>query len=89
MKLSFRSSILCTATVAGLISLIVALDIPKTIQYAATSVYLAIAAILFACLFSENTMARLTCMRIAYVITAVAVAYAYRTLNGEPVAQIA
>ena len=56
--------------VAGLLSLIVALDIPKTIQYSATSVYLAIAAILFACLFSENTMARLATMRIAYVITA-------------------
>ena len=56
--------------VAGLLSLIVALDIPKTIQYSATSVYLAIAAILFACLFAENTMARLATMRIAYVITA-------------------
>jgi hypothetical protein len=51
-------------------SLIVALDIPKTIQYSATSVYLAIAAILFACLFSENTMARLATMRVAYIITA-------------------
>jgi len=55
---------------SGLISLINALDIPKTIQYAATSIYLAIAAILFACLFSENTMPRITVMRIAYVITA-------------------
>jgi hypothetical protein len=62
--------------VSGLISLINALDIPKTVQYAATSIYLAIAAILFACLFSDNTMARLTAMRIAYVITAVCVSLA-------------
>lgn len=56
--------------VSGLISLINALDIPKTIQYAATSIYLAIAAILFACLFAENTMPRITVMRVAYVLTA-------------------
>lgn len=62
--------------VSGLISLINALDIPKTIQYAATSIYLAIAAILFACLFAENTMPRITVMRIAYVITAACVALA-------------
>lgn len=62
--------------VSGLISLINALDIPKTIQYAATSIYLAIAAILFACLFAENTMPRITVMRTAYVITAACVALA-------------
>jgi hypothetical protein len=62
--------------VSGLVSLINALDIPKTIQYAATSIYLAVAAILFACLFSDNTMPRLTAMRVAYVITAVCVSLA-------------
>jgi hypothetical protein len=62
--------------VSGLISLINALDIPKTIQYAVTSVYLAIAAILFACLFAENTVPRLTAMRTGYVISAVCVAFA-------------
>lgn len=62
--------------VSGLISLINVLDIEKTVQYAATSVYLAIAAILFACLFSDNTLQRLTVMRAAYVITAAAVAAA-------------
>jgi hypothetical protein len=62
--------------VSGLISLINALDIPKTIQYAATSIYLAIAAILFACLFAENTMPRITVMRIAYVLTATCAALA-------------
>ena len=43
----------------------------KTIQYTATSVYLAIAGLLFACLFAQNTMPRLDTMRIAYVSTAV------------------
>jgi hypothetical protein len=62
--------------VSGLISLINALDIDKTVQYAATSVYLAVAAILFACLFADNTMQRLATMRIAYVITAVCVSLA-------------
>jgi hypothetical protein len=62
--------------VSGLISLINVLDVDKTIQYAATSVYLAIAAILFACLFADNTLPRLTTMRIAYVITAVCVSLA-------------
>lgn len=62
--------------VSGLISLINVLDIDKTVQYAATSVYLAIAAIIFACLFSDNTLQRLTTMRIAYVITAVCVSLA-------------
>lgn len=62
--------------VSGLISLINVLDIEKTVQYAATSVYLAIAAVLFACLFSDNTLQRLTVMRVAYVLTAAAVAAA-------------
>jgi len=62
--------------VSGLISLINVLDLPKTIQYAATSIYLAVAAILFACLFADNTMQRLTTMRIAYVVTAVCVSLA-------------
>ena len=55
---------------SGLLSLTNVLDQEKTVQYAATSVYLAVAAILFACLFATNTMPRLTTMRIAYVATA-------------------
>jgi hypothetical protein len=61
---------------SGLVSLINVVGEPKTVQYAATSVYLAVAAILFACLFSDKTMARLTAMRVAYVITGVCVALA-------------
>lgn len=56
--------------VAGLMSLMNVLDQEKTIQYAGTSVYLAVATLLFACLFANNTMPRLTTMRVAYVSTA-------------------
>ncbi|HEY2758934.1 MAG TPA: O-antigen ligase family protein [Pseudolabrys sp.] len=58
--------------VSGLMSLLRVVQYEKTIQYAATSVYLGVAAILFACLFANNTMPRLTTMRIAYVVTAAA-----------------
>jgi len=61
--------------VSGLMSLLRVLQYEKTIQYSLTSVYLGIAAILFACLFANNTMPRLTTMRVAYVITAVAGAF--------------
>ncbi len=57
--------------VAGMLALMNVPGEEKTIQYTATSVYLAVAALLFACLFAQNTMARLTAMRIAYVTTAV------------------
>lgn len=55
---------------SGLMSLTNVLDQEKTLQYTATSVYLGVAALVFASLFSTNTMSRLTTMRIAYVITA-------------------
>jgi hypothetical protein len=60
--------------VAGLMALLNVPSEQPAIQYAATSVYLAVAAILFACLFAENTMLRLTAMRSAYVLTAVVAA---------------
>ena len=56
--------------VAGMMALMHVVGYEKTIQYTATSVYLAIAGILFACLFAQNTMQRLAAMRVAYVITA-------------------
>ncbi len=56
---------------AGMLALINVPGEEKTIQYTATSVYLAIAGLLFAGLFAQNTMARLNTMRIAYVATAV------------------
>ncbi|HEY6022729.1 MAG TPA: O-antigen ligase family protein [Pseudolabrys sp.] len=61
---------------AGVMALIPVVGQEKTIQYTGTSIYLAIAAILFACLFSNNTMARLATMRIAYTLSAIMVAFA-------------
>jgi len=55
----------------GLLSLLNVAGQEKTVQYAVTSLYLAVAALLFASLFAHDTMARLTTMRIAYVATAV------------------
>jgi O-Antigen ligase len=57
--------------VAGMMALLHVPGLEKTVQYTATSVYLAIAGLLFACLFAQNTIQRLTVMRVAYVITAV------------------
>jgi hypothetical protein len=59
---------------SGLMSLTRVLDQEKTLQYAATSVYLAVAALIFACLFTTHTMPRLTTMRVAYVMTAIGAA---------------
>jgi O-antigen ligase len=61
---------------AGMMALIPVVGEEKTIQYTATSVYLAIAALLFACLFANNTMPRLKTMRIAYTSSAVMVGLA-------------
>jgi hypothetical protein len=59
----------------GLIALLHVPGQEKTLQYAATSLYLAVAALLFAGLFAHNTLARLTTMRVAYIITAVAASF--------------
>lgn len=56
---------------AGLMALFQVAQHDKTIQYTATSIYLAIAAMLFAMLFAQNTMQRLSVMQKAYVLTAV------------------
>jgi hypothetical protein len=60
----------------GLLSLLNVPGEQQTIQYAATSFYLAIAGILFASLFSQNTMARIVTVRAAYVLTATIVSLA-------------
>ena len=56
--------------VSGLISLINVVGEEKTVLYAVTSVYLALAAIIFAGLFSQDVLPRLATMRAAYVLTA-------------------
>ncbi len=62
--------------VAGLMSLLNVPGLEQTVQFAATSLYLALAAVLFASLFARNTMARITTVRAAYVLTATVIAFA-------------
>ena len=62
--------------VAGLLSLMNVPADEKAIQYAGTSIYLASAALLFACLFARNTMQRLATTRAAYVLTATVISFA-------------
>ncbi len=68
--------LLLTWNVAGLISLLNVASDGKAIQYSATSFYLAVAAIIFACLFAQNTMPRLASMRTAYIASATITALA-------------
>jgi O-Antigen ligase len=60
----------------GLLSLMNVPDQEKTIQYTGTSIYLSVAAIMWACIFAQNTMTRLSVMRSAYVLTAFIIAIA-------------
>ena len=62
--------------VAGLLSLLNVPGQEQTMQYAATSIYLGIAAVLFASLFAHNTMPRIATMRAAYVLTATVISLA-------------
>jgi hypothetical protein len=62
--------------VSGLMSLINVVGEQKTVQYSATSIYLAVAALMWACLCLDNTMTRLATIRSAYVLTAVLIALA-------------
>jgi len=61
---------------SGMMSLLNVAGEEKTIQYTGTSLYLAIAALIFACLFAHNTMPRLATMRAAYILAAVLVSVA-------------
>ena len=56
--------------VGGALSLIQVGDDPKAIQYFGTSVYLGIAGIMFACLFSDGDLVRLSILRRAYLLAA-------------------
>ena len=57
--------------VAGLMSLLNVADNGQAIQYSVVSFYLSLAAIIFAGLFSQNSMPRLASMRTAYIASAV------------------
>jgi O-Antigen ligase len=56
--------------VGGLLALIPVGDDQKAIQYDGTSIYLGIAALMFACLFSTGDPVRLTILRRAYILSA-------------------
>src|SRR5580692_8507849 len=56
--------------IGGFLSLIQVGDNAKDIQYAGTSVYLGIAAVMFACLFSDGNLQRLTMLRRGYILAA-------------------
>jgi hypothetical protein len=70
-KIALLFVLLLIWNTGGLMSLLNVPGQEKTIQYAATSVYLAVAALIFACLLAGNTMPRLVTLRSAYVVTAV------------------
>jgi len=57
--------------IGGSLSLIQVGNEEKAIQYLGTSFYLSVAAITFACLFSEGNAVRLAIMRRAYILAAV------------------
>jgi hypothetical protein len=54
----------------GFMSLLQVGDQQNAIQYAGTSVYLGIAGVMFACLFSDGNLARLNILRRAYILAA-------------------
>jgi len=54
----------------GLLSLIQVGDEEKAIQYAGTSLYLGIAGVMFACLFCDGNLLRLSILRRAYILAA-------------------
>jgi hypothetical protein len=56
--------------IGGFFSVIPVLDQKQTLQYVATSAYLVLAAIMFACLFCDGDLVRLTILRRAYIIAA-------------------
>jgi hypothetical protein len=56
--------------IGGFFSLIPVLDQKQTLQYVATSAYLVLAAIMFACLFCDGNLVRLMILRRAYIIAA-------------------
>lgn len=62
--------------VAGLMALMRIADgapwpYARSLQYSVTTLYMSVAAIVYACLFAQNTMSRLASMRTAYIASAV------------------
>ncbi len=57
--------------VGGLIAVVPVLGQEKTFQFAAVSLFMAFTAIMYACLFTQDTMSRLSLLRTAYVLAGV------------------
>ena len=68
--------LLLVFNVAGLLSLLNVPGQEMTVQFSITSIYLGVAAMLFAALFADNTMSRIVTVRAAYVLTATVIALA-------------
>jgi hypothetical protein len=68
--------VLLVFNVAGLMSLLNVPGQEQTLQFAGTSLYLAVAALMYASLFAHNTMPRLVTLRAAYVLTATVISAA-------------
>lgn len=75
-KLAALFLLLLVWNAGGLLSLMNVAGQEKTVQYTATSIYLSVATIVWACIFADKTMVRLSTMRSAYVLTAVLIAIA-------------
>ena len=75
-KITVMFVLLLIWNAGGLFSLANVLDRDKTVQYAATSIYLAVAAVIWACILAENTMQRMAVLRSAYVLTATLAGFA-------------
>jgi hypothetical protein len=69
-KLAPLVALLILWLVGGCLSLIQVGDQQQNIQYVATSFYLALAGIMFACLFCDGDLVRLAIVRRAYIIAA-------------------
>jgi O-antigen ligase len=68
-------ALLLVWNVAGLIALINSYDAVKSVQATVTAFYMAVCAMIFTCLYAENTMARINVTRAAYIPTATVVAF--------------
>lgn len=70
-KLLLLIVLLVLFNVSGLVAAVPVLGEEKTIQYVAISAFMAFTAILYACLFAQDTMQRLTLVKNAYIIAGV------------------
>ena len=57
--------------VSGLVSLMPVVEKPNTVRFTSVSVFMAICAIIYACIFAQDSLRRLAIMRLAYILSAV------------------